>query len=76
MTLTLLATLKMLNRVVTMRLLIVKLAVILMRAENAEGFRKVSRDNAALVRPAVQQICHQPDDVCCMVTSLHFFAVL
>ena len=58
-------------------LLIVKLAIISPRAENAKGFRKGSCDSAALVQPiACMANCCQPDDVCCMVTSLYFLVAL
>ena len=43
-------------------LLIVKLAVISLRLENAEDLRKGSRDGATVVRPAEQQNDHYPDD--------------
>ena len=57
-------------------LLIVKLTVISLRTENAEGLRKGSRDSATVVRPAVQQNDCYPDDVCYVVAALHFLAAL
>ena len=35
-----------------------------------------SRDNAALFRPATWQLFHLPDDLCHVVTSLHFLVAL
>ena len=54
-------------------LLIVKLAVIQLGAENAKGFQW---DHVTMTFSLPHRKCHLPDDLCCIAISLHFLGAL